>query len=48
MRAAAWVVAGYFLVGIGVNLASRSKHERAVMTPIVALLCGLSVVVAAS
>ena len=48
VRIAAWVVAGYFLLGIGMNLASRSKSERAVMSPVVALLCGLSVVVAAS
>ena len=45
---AAWVVAGYFFVGIGMNLVSRSKPERAVMSPVAALLCGLSVVVAAS
>ena len=48
VRIAAWVVAGYFLLGIGMNLASRSKPERAVMSPLVALLCGLTVVVAAS
>ena len=48
LRAAAWVVASYFFLGIGMNLASRSKPERAVMTPVVALLCGLCVVVAAS
>lgn len=48
VRIAAWVVAGYFLLGIGMNLASPSKPERAVMSPVVALLCGLSVVVAAS
>jgi hypothetical protein len=48
VRTAAWVVVGYFFVGIGINLASRSKSERAVMTPIVAVLCGLCVVVAAS
>jgi predicted permease len=48
VRAAAWVVAGYFLLGIGMNLASRSTSERAVMTPVVALLCGLSILVAAS
>lgn len=45
---AAWVVAGYFFLGIGMNLVSRSKPERVVMSPLAALLCGLSVVVAAS
>ncbi len=48
VRTAAWVVAGYFFIGIVMNLASRSKSERAVMSPIVALLCGLCVVGAAS
>ncbi len=48
VRTAAWVVVGYFVIGIGINLASRSKSERAVMTPTVAVLCGLCVVVAAS
>lgn len=43
---AAWVVAGYFLLGIGVNLASRSRPERFVMTPVAAMLCALSTVVA--
>jgi hypothetical protein len=48
VRVAAWLVAGYFFLGIGMNLASRSKPEQAVMSPLVALLCGLCVVVAAS
>lgn len=48
VRTAAWVAAGYFFLGIGMNLASRSTSERALMTPLVALLCGLSIVVAAS
>lgn len=48
VRTAAWVVAGYFFLGIGMNLASRSKSERAVMAPVAALLCGLCLVVAAS
>ena len=47
LRVAAWVVAGYFLLGTAMNLASRSKPERSVMSPVVALLCGLTVVVAA-
>ena len=48
VRTAAWIVVGYFFIGIGMNLASRSKSERAVMTPTVAVLCGLCAVVAAS
>ena len=42
----AWAVAGYFGLGIGLNLASRSLPERAVMSPLAALLCALSVIVA--
>lgn len=42
----AWVVAGYFGLGTGLNLASRSPPERAVMSPLAAILCALSVVVA--
>ena len=48
VRTAAWVVVGYLVIGIGTNLASRSNAERAVMTPTVAVLCGLCAVVAAS
>ena len=48
VRIAAWVVAGYFFLGIAMNLASRSKPERMVMSPLSAVLCGLCVVVAAS
>jgi len=39
-----WVAAGYFVLGIGLNLASRSKPERIVMTPLCAvlgMLCGV-------
>ena len=46
VRAAIWVVAGYFLLGVAVNLASRSKPERAVMSPLSAVLCALCAVVA--
>ena len=48
VHTAAWIVVGYFFIGIGMNLASRSKSERAVMSPTVAVLCGLSALVAAS
>lgn len=46
-RIAAWVIAAYFVIGIGMNAASRSKPERYLMTPIVLVLAVLSVVVAA-
>lgn len=45
---AAWIVTGYFFVGIAMNLASRSKPERVVMTPLCAVLCVLSGLVALS
>jgi hypothetical protein len=35
---AIWVLAGYFLLGIGLNGISRSRAERRLMTPVVALL----------
>jgi hypothetical protein len=44
---AAWVIVALFIVGIGMNAASRSKPERYLMTPIVAVLAALSIVVAA-
>lgn len=44
---AAWVIVAFFIVGIGMNAASRSKPERYLMTPIVAVLAALSIVVAA-
>lgn len=43
---ATWVVAGFFLLGAAGNLASRSRPERFVMTPVAVLLCALTVVVA--
>jgi hypothetical protein len=41
-----WVIAGFFLLGTAGNLASRSRSERFVMSPVAALLCALTVVVA--
>lgn len=41
---ATWVATGYFALGIGLNLASRSRPERLVMTPlcaVLAVLCGV-------
>jgi hypothetical protein len=43
---ATWVVTAYLLVGVGMNLASPSRPERFVMTPISALLFALCLVVA--
>lgn len=43
---ATWVIAGFFLLGAAGNLASRSRSERVVMTPVAVLLCALTVVVA--
>ncbi|MEN3266237.1 hypothetical protein [Pseudonocardia sp.] len=48
LRTATWIVVAYFFVGIGLNLASRSKPERAVMSPVSAVLCALCAVVAVS
>jgi hypothetical protein len=41
-----WVIAGFFGLGAAGNLASRSRSERFVMTPVAVLLCVLTVVVA--
>lgn len=43
---ATWVIAGFFLLGAAGNLASRSRSERLVMTPVAVLLCALTVSVA--
>lgn len=36
---AVWVLAGYFLLNVGMNAASRSPDERRLMTPVAAALC---------
>jgi hypothetical protein len=41
-----WVVFAYFVLGIPMNAISRSKPERYTMTPIVAVLAVLSLIVA--
>jgi hypothetical protein len=41
-----WIVFGYFVLGIVMNAVSRSKPERYTMTPIVAVLALLSLLVA--
>ncbi|MRX42118.1 hypothetical protein [Agromyces kandeliae] len=43
-----WVVFGYFVLGIVTNAISRSKPERVTMTPVVAVLAVLSLLVALS
>lgn len=47
-QVAAWVLFGYFALGIMVNLVSRSRAERLVMTPTCAVLAGCALVVAIS
>ena len=46
VTAVTWAVVAYFFLGIWLNLASRSKPERAVMAPAAALLAVLSAAVA--
>jgi len=47
VRVVTWVIAGYFLLGAAGNLASRSRAERLVMTPVAVVLCSLTATVAA-
>jgi hypothetical protein len=41
-----WVLSGYFFLGVLVNAISRSKPERAVMTPVALMLSVLCLLVA--
>ncbi|MEF3402324.1 hypothetical protein [Agromyces sp. CCNWLW203] len=41
-----WVVFAYFVIGIPMNAISRSRPERYTMTPVVAVLAVLSLLVA--
>lgn len=43
-----WVITGYFVLGIVVNAVSRSRHERALMTPVAALLAVAFLIVSLS
>jgi hypothetical protein len=43
---AIWVLTGYLALGIAMNAISRSRPERLVMTPVVALLAGACLVLA--
>jgi hypothetical protein len=40
------VLTAYFGVGVLANLASRSRPERLVMTPVAAVLCACCLVIA--
>jgi len=42
----AWVLLGYFALGILLNLASRSLPERLTMTPVCAVLAAATLIVA--
>jgi hypothetical protein len=44
---ATWVIAGYFLLGAAGNVASRSRSERLLMTPVALVLSALTAFVAA-
>lgn len=46
VRVTAWVLVGYFTLGILMNGISRSRPERAVMTPVCAILAVASLVIA--
>ena len=46
VRVAAWVVFGYFCLGIVLNAISRSKPERFTMVPVTLVLAVLSFLVA--
>lgn len=44
----AWVLFGYFVLGVVLNAISRSLRERLTMTPVTILLAALALVVALS
>jgi hypothetical protein len=46
VEVAIWVLTGYFVLGIGMNAISRSRPERLVMTPVVAILAAACLVLA--
>ena len=46
VQVAAWVIFGYFALGILMNVVSRSKRERYTMTPVTLILAALALVVA--
>ena len=46
LEVAVWVLTGYFVLGTVMNLASRSRPERLVITPVCLVLAGCCLVVA--
>src|SRR5215218_2242620 len=46
VEVAMWVLSGYFVLGIVMNAISRSRPERLLMTPLVTVLAGVSLVLA--
>ena len=48
VHVAAWVVFGYFVLGVLMNAVSRSKRERFTMTPVTIVLPTLALIVALS
>lgn len=46
LTVASWVLTAYFVLGVFMNAISRSKQERAVMTPIALVLAVLFLLVA--
>ncbi len=48
VRIAMWVMFAYLALGVPMNLISRSKPERRVMTPVAAVLAALALVLALS
>ena len=46
VHVAIWMLTGYFVLGIAMNAASRSRPERLVMTPVVLLLAAGCLVLA--
>jgi hypothetical protein len=48
VRVATWAIAGYCVLGIPLNAASRSRAERTVMTPTTVVLAACALVLATS
>lgn len=46
VRVASWVLFGYFALGIGMNLLSRSTPERVTMTPVALVLAAATLIIA--
>jgi hypothetical protein len=48
LAVATWVLAGYFVLGVGLNALSKSRPERWTMAPLSAVLSALTIIVALS